>query len=150
MPTTILVPEAILPRADSASLRVGVAIAVEDSRIAAIDTPEQLRLRWPAGIVLDLPGCLVMPGLINAHQHGRGLSQIQLGYQDDFLEPWISNRRGRGVLDPYAITKLAAARMLAKRSRFCSTVRLRDGESRPGLSGEPRYSSVSLGERSQT
>ena len=113
MPTTILVPEAMLARAESASLRVGVAIAVEDSRIAAIDTPEQLRRRWPAGTMLDLPGCLVMPGLINAHQHGRGLSQIQLGYHDDFLEPWISNRRGRGVLDPYAITKLAAARMLA-------------------------------------
>ena len=113
MPATILVPEAVLPRAENASLRLGVAIAVENSTIAAIDTPEQLRLRWPAGSVLDLPGCLVMPGLVNAHQHGRGLSQIQLGYHDDFLEPWISNRRGRGMLDPYAITKLAAARMLA-------------------------------------
>src|SRR6266481_80881 len=114
MLTTILVPEAILPRADSASLRVGVAIAVENSRIAAIDRPEQLRLRWPAGTMLDLPGCLIMPGLVNAHQHGRGLSQIQLGYHDDFLETWIASRRGRGVLDSYAITRLAAARMLAQ------------------------------------
>src|ERR1700726_768546 len=113
MPTTILVPEAILPRADSASLRVGIAIAVEDSRIAAIDTPEQLRLRWPAGIVLDLPGCVVMPGLVNAHQHGRGLSQIQLGYHDTFLESWIASRRARGALDAYAVTRLAAARMVA-------------------------------------
>jgi 5-methylthioadenosine/S-adenosylhomocysteine deaminase len=113
MPATILVPEAVLPRAESASLRIGAAIAVENSTIAAIDTAEQLRVRWPAATVLDLPGCLIMPGLINAHQHGRGLSQIQLGYHDDFLEPWISNRRGRGVLDPYAITKLAAIRMLA-------------------------------------
>jgi hypothetical protein len=53
MLTTILVPEAILARAESASMRVGVAIAVENSTIAAIDTPEQLRLRRPAGTMLD-------------------------------------------------------------------------------------------------
>jgi 5-methylthioadenosine/S-adenosylhomocysteine deaminase len=42
------------------------------------------------------------------------LSQIQLGYHDDFLETWIANRRGRGVLDTYAVTRLAAARMLTQ------------------------------------
>src|SRR5271166_7180029 len=113
MPATILVPEAVLPRAENASLRLGVAIAVENSTIAAIDTPEQLRLRWPAGSMLDLPGCLMMPGLVNAHQHGRGLSQVQLGFHDRFLESWIAGRRARGVLDAYAITRLAAARMIA-------------------------------------
>src|SRR5690606_37855726 len=57
--------------------------------------------------------CLLMPGLVNAHQHGRGLSQIQLGYPDDFLEPWIAGRRARGVLNGHAVTRLAAARMVA-------------------------------------
>src|SRR5262249_19640774 len=32
---------------------------------------------------------------------------------DDFLESWIASRRGRGVLGAYAVTRLAAARMLA-------------------------------------
>lgn len=54
-----------------------------------------------------------MPGLVNAHQHGRGLSQIQLGYPDDFLEPWIAGRRARGALDGRVVTTLAAARMIA-------------------------------------
>jgi len=112
--TTVLLPEAMLPRPESSSLRFGVGIAVEGERIAAIGEPQQLRSQWPAATIVELPGCLVMAGLVNAHQHGRGLSQIQLGYHDDFLEPWISNRRGRGVLDAYAITKLAAARMVAQ------------------------------------
>ena len=47
-----------------------------------------------------------------AHQHGRGISQVQLGYAEDFLELWIASRRARGALDPYPITKLAAAAML--------------------------------------
>jgi 5-methylthioadenosine/S-adenosylhomocysteine deaminase len=112
--TTVLLPEAVLPRPESSALRFGVGIAVEGSSIAAIEEAQQLRSHWSAATVVELPGCLVMPGLVNAHQHGRGLSQIQLGYHDDFLEPWISNRRGRGILDPYAITKLAAARMVAQ------------------------------------
>ena len=53
-----------------------------------------------------------MPGLVNAHQHGRGLSQVQLGYPDDRLERWIARRRGRGPLDPYPVTLLAAMQML--------------------------------------
>jgi 5-methylthioadenosine/S-adenosylhomocysteine deaminase len=89
------------------------AVAVAGSRIVAIGEPQALTVRWPSSRVISLPDCLLMPGLVNAHQHGRGLSQIQLGYRDDFLESWIASRRGRGILDGFAITRLAAARMLA-------------------------------------
>lgn len=82
-------------------------------RIVDTGDRETLLRRCAGARVEALPGCLLMPGLINAHQHGRGISQLQLGYHDDFLELWISSRRGRGILDPYPITKLAAANMLA-------------------------------------
>lgn len=91
----------------------GGAIAVEGHRIAAVGLPSKLKQMWPAASIISLPGSLLMPGLVNAHQHGRGLSQIQLGYRDDFLEPWIAGRRARGVLDSHVVTKLAAARMVA-------------------------------------
>src|SRR5947199_176595 len=68
--------------------------------------------QFPDARVEELPGCLLLAGFVNAHQHGRGVSQVQLGYQDDFLEAWISSRRARGVLDPYRITKLAAVNMI--------------------------------------
>ncbi len=110
--TIILVPEMILPSPTAAD-KVGDAVAVRDHRIARIGGLEELLNLWPDARVEALPDCLIMAGLVNAHQHGRGISQIQLGYYDDFLELWINARRGRGVLDPHPITKLAAANMLA-------------------------------------
>jgi cytosine/adenosine deaminase-related metal-dependent hydrolase len=110
----ILVPETVLTRPGSTAHHSNIAVAVEGSYIAAIGEVTGLQARWPLAKRVELPGCLLMPGLVNAHQHGRGLSQIQLGYSDDFLETWISNRRGRGILDPYAITRLAATRMVAQ------------------------------------
>jgi cytosine/adenosine deaminase-related metal-dependent hydrolase len=110
--TTILAPDFLLARPQAQSLAAGLALAIVEERIAQIDEPKALRERWPRAEFIALPGCIVMPGLVNAHQHGRGLSQIALGYHDDFLETWIASRRGRGVLDAYAVTRLAAARML--------------------------------------
>jgi 5-methylthioadenosine/S-adenosylhomocysteine deaminase len=110
--TTILAPDFLLARPQAQSLVAGLALAVVEERIARIDEPNVLRERWPRAEFITLPGCIIMPGLVNAHQHGRGLSQISLGYHDDFLEAWIASRRGRGVLDAYAVTRLAAARML--------------------------------------
>ena len=89
------------------------AVAVQGNRIMSVRPSKVQRKAWPDAKVLSFPNCLVMAGLVNGHQHGRGLSQIQLGYHDDFLEPWIMGRRARGALDPYVITKLAAARMIA-------------------------------------
>lgn len=110
----ILLPAQLLQHPSSSALQSGLGIAVQDGRIAEIAHANVLRKHWPSATQVELPDCLIMPGLINAHQHGRGLSQIQLGYHDQFLETWIASRRGRGVLDSYAITRLAAARMLTQ------------------------------------
>ncbi len=111
---TVLFPRQLLLRPSAVALRSGMGIAVRDGCVAEIAEIDVLRTRWPSAQRVELPDCLIMPGLANAHQHGRGLSQIQLGYHDDFLETWIASRRGRGILDAYAITRLAAARMLAQ------------------------------------
>jgi 5-methylthioadenosine/S-adenosylhomocysteine deaminase len=97
----------------AAEPQAGIAIAVSGGRIVEIGAEIEVVGRHGGARIERLANCMVMPGLVNAHQHGRGVSQIQLGYSDDFLELWIASRRGRGVLDPYPITKLAAANMLA-------------------------------------
>lgn len=114
MKDTIVASDYLLARPQARTLAAGLALAIVEGRIAQIDEPNVLRERWPRAEFIALPGCIVMPGLVNAHQHGRGLSQIQLGYHDDFLETWIASRRGHGVLDAYAVTRLAAARMLSQ------------------------------------
>ena len=62
------------------------AVLIEGSRITAVGTETELRALHPDADRLGGPGRLVMPGLIDAHSHGRGLSPIQKGVPYDFLE----------------------------------------------------------------
>lgn len=101
----------VLARPDM--LLENAAIVVAGSDIVALGDAAAQKAAYPTARVFSFPDSLVMPGLVNAHQHGRGISQVQLGYHDDFLEPWITGRRARGILDSHAVTKLAAARMIA-------------------------------------
>jgi cytosine/adenosine deaminase-related metal-dependent hydrolase len=89
------------------------AVAIEGDRIIDIGLTVDLAVRHTSAERERFPDAILMPGFVNAHQHGRGLSQIQFGYPDDQLEPWIARRRGRGSPDAYALTRLAAEEMLA-------------------------------------
>lgn len=90
-------------------------VLVEDGFVvatgAAADTSE--------ASVVELGEAVLLPGFINAHQHGRGLSQTLLGYRDDRLEAWANRRRGRGAPDPAPLVRLAALRMLANGVTAC-------------------------------
>ncbi|MEM7735920.1 MAG: amidohydrolase family protein [Deinococcota bacterium] len=55
---------------------------------------------------------LVIPGLVNAHHHGRGLDTRQVGMVDKPLELWLVSFLLYPQLDAYLDTQLAAARML--------------------------------------
>lgn len=44
-------------------------IAVADGTIAAIGTASELRARFPGAAELDVSECIVVPGMLNAHQH---------------------------------------------------------------------------------
>ena len=73
---TILVPERILDTVRGTSLS-DRAVVVEDDRISEVvavaDVPEGPR-------VVDLPGCTLLPGLIDAHSHLIGLQDDGQGY----------------------------------------------------------------------
>jgi cytosine/adenosine deaminase-related metal-dependent hydrolase len=56
-----LLPVAGLPLA-------GGALAVENGEIVAVGTLDLLRVVCP-GEVVEYPGCVIMPGLVNAHSH---------------------------------------------------------------------------------
>jgi cytosine/adenosine deaminase-related metal-dependent hydrolase len=110
---TILTADYVLTGPDPELLLPDQAVLVEDGRILAVDLLTELLQRWPDADVERLDDCVLMPGFINAHQHGRALDSVQLGQTDDILETWIAQRRGRGAPDPYAMALLAASNMLA-------------------------------------
>jgi len=107
----LLLPELLL-RAHDAPLEPGHAVLVQSERIVATGPAHELVARHPDAERIELKGSILMPGLVNAHQHGRGISQIQLGYPDQRLELWMAQRRSRGWPDLRAIGLLASAEML--------------------------------------
>jgi 5-methylthioadenosine/S-adenosylhomocysteine deaminase len=109
----ILAADYVLTGPDPDLLLPDQAVLVEDGRIAAVDLLTELLQRAPDADVERLDDCLLMPGFVNAHQHGRSVGTLQLGYADDILESWIALRRRRGAPDPYALALLAACDMLA-------------------------------------
>jgi 5-methylthioadenosine/S-adenosylhomocysteine deaminase len=51
---------------------LGGSVLVEDDEIAAIGSTSELRRDHPDAEVLDAGGCVVTPGMVNAHQHLTG------------------------------------------------------------------------------
>ncbi len=62
--------------------------------------------------MLGGPGYVVIPGLIDAHQHGRGVTNIQRGVEDAPLERWLTRLRGLWPTDVYLTTAIAALRLM--------------------------------------
>ena len=111
MARLLLEPDYVLLGTGVPRLVPGLAVQVDGDRIAAVGAPEQLAAA--GGERLRLAGQVLMPGLVNAHQHGRGVTALQLGFEDDYLEPWMAFKRRRLQLDPYLQTLYASLAMLA-------------------------------------
>src|SRR5690349_21518855 len=62
------------------------AIAIDNGRIASVGAFGEIKARYPSARVLGNGAQLLMPGLVDAHSHGRGMSPIQKGVKNDFLE----------------------------------------------------------------
>ena len=69
MSTTILKPRYLLPIVPNDVAGEGVAVAVRDGRIAAIEPFEDLVRRFPGAETIALDSHVLMPGLVNAHGH---------------------------------------------------------------------------------
>jgi cytosine/adenosine deaminase-related metal-dependent hydrolase len=114
----LLRPSSVLPLGGELEAREGWSVLVREGVIVAVGA-EADTLAAEGAEVIDLAGCLLMPGLVNAHQHGRGLTQVQLGFPDMILEAWQTLKRRLGWLDPAAMVPLAAMRMLASGTTAC-------------------------------
>jgi cytosine/adenosine deaminase-related metal-dependent hydrolase len=103
----------VIPGGDDVAAHAGWAVGIAGGRVAAVGPRAAVAEALPGAVTEELGDAVLMPGLINAHQHGRGLTQLQLGYPDLILEAWQTLKRLRGWLDPAAMVPLAAMQMLA-------------------------------------
>ena len=87
------------------------AILQRDGVIEAVGSYDDLKDRQ-ADEVIGGPGFLVMPGLVNSHHHGRGVSTFQMGTVDGCLETWIVEGWGRRPVDWRLITLYTAIQMI--------------------------------------
>ena len=74
-------------------------VALADGRITAVG---------PTADADD--GLLLMPALIDAHDHGRGQRTFAIGVPDQPLEPWLSLLAQEPRVDPYLRAAVAFAR----------------------------------------
>jgi cytosine/adenosine deaminase-related metal-dependent hydrolase len=103
--------------ADPDRLRDGViadaALVIEGGRVVAAGPWSDLRPQYGQLTVEGGPDDrLAVPGLVNAHHHGRGLDTAALGIEDAPLEFWLPGALAAAGLDAYASTACAAAGML--------------------------------------
>jgi len=88
------------------------AIAIQDETILTVDTWEALQSRYPDAEVLGSEQFWVMPGLINAHHHSNGVSNLLQGVDDDFLELWLLANLTLKSQDPQLKTLFSIAQLL--------------------------------------
>ncbi|WP_428925041.1 amidohydrolase family protein [Marinibacterium sp. SX1] len=96
----------------NAPVLVDHGLRVEGTTIAEIAPFARLARDWPGLDVLGDGETILLPGLINAHDHGRGVSPQSLGIDDDLLEPWILNLSRMPALDAETDTALSGLRQM--------------------------------------
>lgn len=84
------------------------AVLCSRGKVAEIGSWSRLREEHPQAQVIGGPGAIVLPGLINAHHHGNGITSFARGVHDDNLEPWLAAMGTAPAIDAYADTLLAA------------------------------------------
>ncbi len=100
------------PRLKAAGLIGDGAVAIVDGLVAETGVFRDLDAKYPGARVLGDGTQLLLPGLVDAHSHGRGLSPIQKGVRNDFLENAMFDWAYMPVLPPELTAGLCAWRHL--------------------------------------
>ncbi len=90
----------------------GGGVVVDGSTIVAVGHRADLRRSFPGAREIGGPDSIVMPGLISAHQHGGGVTSVQLGCLDRPFEQWLLAMLGLVPLDIRLDTTFHALRLL--------------------------------------
>lgn len=99
---------------DAAAKEQGIvtdsALLIVDQYITEIDSYEVLRNKYPQAKIVGNGRQLLLPGLIDSHSHGRGLTPLQKGVPNDYLENNLLDWAFMPSVDPELIAALGAIR----------------------------------------
>lgn len=91
----------------------GGAVAIAGEVIHDIGTIDELSAKYPGAQKIGGNQFLLIPGLINAHTHGKGLSDFQRGALDNTLETWRFDTYDKFIpLPTYEDVAYSAAKLL--------------------------------------
>lgn len=88
------------------------AVFQRNSVMEAVGPYDDLKITHPADQEVGGPGFIVMPGLVNARHHGRGVSTFRMVTTDGCLETWILDGWGRRRHNHYLMTLYTAIKMI--------------------------------------
>ena len=88
------------------------AVAIISGTVVETGRFAELAPKHPGARVIGDGTQLLLPGLVDAHSHGRGLSPIQKGVHNDFLENALFDWAYMPVLPPELTASLCALRHL--------------------------------------
>ncbi|MEJ2400991.1 MAG: TRZ/ATZ family hydrolase [Xanthomonadales bacterium] len=116
-PVTLIDAGYVVPVRPRGQVLEAHSVAVCGDRIAGIVPREEAQARWPAADRVELPGHVLLPGLVNAHTHAP--MSLLRGYADDMaLTTWLQEHiwpaERRHVAPEFVRdgTRLAVAEML--------------------------------------
>jgi cytosine/adenosine deaminase-related metal-dependent hydrolase len=115
MATTLVRGRHVLVRAEldgTSRLLSNGAVAHENGVVTDVGAFNDLRRRYPDARVIGNGRQFLIPGLVNAHHHGRGVTGFQMGQPDGPLELWIQRGMGRRPLDPRLMTLYTIMQMI--------------------------------------
>src|SRR5215470_19973644 len=87
-------------------------LIIEGAIITAVGSAPELRRRHSPIREIGGHDRFVLPGLASAHQHGGGVSSVQLGCPDQPFERWMIKMLGVPPFDTYLDTLYHAARLI--------------------------------------
>jgi cytosine/adenosine deaminase-related metal-dependent hydrolase len=90
----------------------GIHVGGGGTEVTDLGPIAELRRRYPDVQEVGGADFLVMPGLIDAHQHGRPVSPLELGCWDETLELWLLEQRGIERPGSVLSARVAAMRAL--------------------------------------
>jgi cytosine/adenosine deaminase-related metal-dependent hydrolase len=109
----LLIEGAVVLQSAFADPLESAAVLVRDGVVAEVGDASELARRHRETPRAGGAGMLVMPGLVNAHQHGEGVSTAQMGFVDDQFEPWMVLMHALPSVDPYLTTLFKSMLMLS-------------------------------------